>query len=227
MNPAIVKWIKIVVMRTLKEKNLTRLDVNTLISAGMLGYCQCLQRFDPSRNVKFKTYAEYRIKGAVLDEVRKMIGDERAKTPRPRVIADFDYTLVGDGGSAESDIESAIDFASFIQRVPLSSQELEVLRFRMEGMNLREIATKMEFSESRASQLLASIKHEIFAWYKDSMPTNFNLINHTCPCCGSQNCVANNSIGFKCEFCDAPLKIVEGAPILDEIAGDDLNDLEI
>ena len=73
MNQAVVKWIKIVVMRTLREKGLTRLDISTLISAGMLGYSQCLKRFDPGRGVKFKTFAEYRIKGAVLDEVRKML----------------------------------------------------------------------------------------------------------------------------------------------------------
>lgn len=226
MNQAILKWIKIVVMRTLKEKNLTRLDVKTLISAGMFGYSQALRRFDPSRNVKFKTFAEYRIKGAVLDEVRKMIGDERAKTPRPKIFSDFDYTLIGDDGMGEQNLESSIDFARFMQQVPLTHKEMEVLRCRVEGMNLREIAKRFNFSESRASQILASIRHEVFVWYRDSMPSNFKLINHRCPSCGGGNCVANHSIRFKCEFCDVPLKIIDGTPILDEFTGE-LDDSQI
>lgn len=43
-----------------------------LISAGILGLNDALDKFDASKGVKFKTYAEYRIKGAILDELRKM-----------------------------------------------------------------------------------------------------------------------------------------------------------
>lgn len=226
MNQAIVKWIKIVVMRTLKEKNLTRLDVKTLISAGMFGYSQALQRFDPARNVKFKTFAEYRIKGAVLDEVRKMIGDERAKNPRPRILSDFDYSIVGDDGDAERHLESSIDFAAFIEHAPLTEQEFEVLHCKMEGMNLREIAKSLGLSESRASQILASLKHEVFDWYKDTLAIGMKLVSHQCPSCRSVNCVANHCIRFKCEFCDTPIRVIDGAPIMDESAGE-FDDSEI
>jgi RNA polymerase sigma factor (sigma-70 family) len=226
MNQAIIKWIKIVVMRTLKEKNLTRLDVKTLISAGMFGYSQALSRFDPKRNVKFKTFAEYRIKGAVLDEVRKMIGDERAKNPRPRIITDFDYSLIGDGGDAEKHLESSLDFDVFMDNVPLSHQEIAVLQCRIEGMNIREIAKKFSFSESRASQILASIKHEVFAWYKDTLAINMRLINHECPVCRGVNCVANHCIKFKCEFCDTPIRVCDGSPLMDDL-GETYDDSEI
>jgi RNA polymerase sigma factor FliA len=43
-----------------------------LISAGILGLNEAIDRFDPEKKVKFKTYASYRIKGAMVDEVRKM-----------------------------------------------------------------------------------------------------------------------------------------------------------
>jgi len=43
-----------------------------LISAGILGLNDALDKFDASKGAKFKTYAEYRIKGAMLDELRKM-----------------------------------------------------------------------------------------------------------------------------------------------------------
>ncbi len=41
-------------------------------SAGMLGLLDAANKFDPSRNILFKTFAEYRIRGAILDEMRKL-----------------------------------------------------------------------------------------------------------------------------------------------------------
>ncbi len=46
--------------------------VDDLISAGMIGFIDALEKFDPSRNVKFKTYMEIRVRGAMLDELRTM-----------------------------------------------------------------------------------------------------------------------------------------------------------
>ena len=43
-----------------------------LVSAGLIGLIEAYHRYDPSKNVKFKTYAEFRIKGAMLDEIRKL-----------------------------------------------------------------------------------------------------------------------------------------------------------
>jgi RNA polymerase sigma factor FliA len=41
-----------------------------LVSAGSLGLIDAVDKFDPSRHVSLKTYARYRIKGAILDELR-------------------------------------------------------------------------------------------------------------------------------------------------------------
>jgi RNA polymerase sigma factor for flagellar operon FliA len=43
-----------------------------LVSAGIIGLIEAYHRYDPSKNVKFKTYAEFRIKGSMLDEIRKL-----------------------------------------------------------------------------------------------------------------------------------------------------------
>ena len=48
------------------------IDVNDLINAGVIGLIDAIEKFDPSKEVKFKTYAEIRIKGAILDELRSM-----------------------------------------------------------------------------------------------------------------------------------------------------------
>jgi len=46
--------------------------VEDLIDAGALGLMDAADKFDPSRGVRFSTYAEYRIRGAMLDEIRAM-----------------------------------------------------------------------------------------------------------------------------------------------------------
>lgn len=47
-------------------------SLDDLISSGIMGLLDAIDRFDPSRDVKFKTYAEFRIRGAMLDELRNM-----------------------------------------------------------------------------------------------------------------------------------------------------------
>lgn len=42
--------------------------IDDLVSAGFLGLMDAIQKFDPNRDNKFKTYAEHRIRGAILDE---------------------------------------------------------------------------------------------------------------------------------------------------------------
>lgn len=41
-------------------------------SAGMLGLLDAANKFDKSKNIQFKTFAEHRIRGAILDEMRKL-----------------------------------------------------------------------------------------------------------------------------------------------------------
>jgi len=43
-----------------------------LMNAGVIGLMDASEKYDPARNTKFSTYAEYRIKGAMLDELRGM-----------------------------------------------------------------------------------------------------------------------------------------------------------
>ncbi len=43
-----------------------------LISAGVLGLIDAIEKFDPARGVKFKTYADLRIRGAILDSLRNL-----------------------------------------------------------------------------------------------------------------------------------------------------------
>ncbi len=46
------------------------IETNDLISSGVIGLMDALEKYDPSRDNKFKTYAEFRIRGSILDELR-------------------------------------------------------------------------------------------------------------------------------------------------------------
>ena len=47
-------------------------DQDELYHVGSIGLLDAVDKFDPKRDVQFKTYAEFRIKGAILDELRSM-----------------------------------------------------------------------------------------------------------------------------------------------------------
>ncbi|MDA8163587.1 MAG: sigma-70 family RNA polymerase sigma factor, partial [Desulfobacteraceae bacterium] len=46
--------------------------VDDLISCGIIGLIDAIDKFDTAKDVQFKTYAEFRIKGAMLDELRSL-----------------------------------------------------------------------------------------------------------------------------------------------------------
>jgi RNA polymerase sigma factor for flagellar operon FliA len=50
----------------------TNIEMRDLINAGVLGLLDAIDKFEPERGVKFKTYAEVRIRGAILDSLRNL-----------------------------------------------------------------------------------------------------------------------------------------------------------
>ena len=50
----------------------SHVDLDDLHSTGVIGLMDAIDKFDPSKNCKFKTYAEFRIKGAILDQLRSL-----------------------------------------------------------------------------------------------------------------------------------------------------------
>jgi len=50
----------------------SHIDIEDIVHTGVLGLMDAIEKFDPTRGVKFETYAEFRIKGAILDELRAM-----------------------------------------------------------------------------------------------------------------------------------------------------------
>jgi RNA polymerase sigma factor for flagellar operon FliA len=58
------------IARRIHERLPESVSLEDLVSTGILGLIHAIDRFDPSLNVKLKTYAEYKIRGAILDSLR-------------------------------------------------------------------------------------------------------------------------------------------------------------
>ena len=67
-----------IVAKKIYQKLPSSYELDDLISCGTLGLMDAIEKYDPSKGVKFKTYAEYRIKGQILDELRALDWASRA-----------------------------------------------------------------------------------------------------------------------------------------------------
>lgn len=76
-----------------------------LVSAGSLGLIDAVDKFDPSKHVSFKTYAQYRIKGAILDELRSMDTYSRSMRKKIQDITKAVKAVEDQKGSAATDEE--------------------------------------------------------------------------------------------------------------------------
>ena len=63
-------------------------QLEDLVSAGIVGLIAAVDNFDPSLNVKLKTYAEFKIRGAILNSIRGMDGIPVQRRPQARQIAE-------------------------------------------------------------------------------------------------------------------------------------------
>jgi RNA polymerase sigma factor for flagellar operon FliA len=93
------------------------IDIHDLINAGVIGLIDAMEKFDASKNIKFKTYAEFRIRGAMLDELRSMDWVPRSIRQKARKIEDAYIKLEAILGRPATDeevtLELEIDMDSF------------------------------------------------------------------------------------------------------------------
>jgi RNA polymerase sigma factor for flagellar operon FliA len=125
----------------------SHLDVDDLYSVGLLGLIQAQRRFDPTHGVTFAAYAAMRVRGAVLDELRRM--DWMSRTLRVKakkltdVISAFEQKVGRPATEAEIAGELGItneEYALLLDEVrPLSYVELDALVGDDEDSNLHDV----------------------------------------------------------------------------------------
>src|SRR5256714_3051353 len=78
-----------------------------LISYGLLGLISAIERFDPSREIKFETFAITRIKGSIIDELRSLDWVPRSVRAKAREIERMNAKLEHELHRAPTDAEMA------------------------------------------------------------------------------------------------------------------------
>jgi len=82
-------------------------QADDLIQAGMIGLLEASRNYDPSQGASFETYAGIRIRGAMLDEIRRSDWTPRSVHRKARVVAEAMRTIENEYGRDARDVEVA------------------------------------------------------------------------------------------------------------------------
>jgi len=107
----------------------SHVEVDDLIHSGILGLMDAIKKFEPKRNVKFKTYAEQRIRGAILDGLRDLDWVPRSLRRKKKDIENAYHFLEQQFGRAATDEEVA-------QHLELPLEELHKSLDELKGVTL-------------------------------------------------------------------------------------------
>jgi len=100
-------------------------EVDDLVHSGILGLMDAIKKFEPGRNVKFKTYAEQRIRGAILDGLRDLDWVPRSLRRKKKDIENAYHFLEQQLGRAATDEEVALHLAISLEELHKSLDELK------------------------------------------------------------------------------------------------------
>jgi len=103
-----------------------------LIQAGMLGLIDAVDKFDPQKNVQFLSYARYRIRGAILDDLRQLDWGPRNLRQKARRLEQASRELTGELGHVPSGSEIA-------SKLGLPIEDFQQLLGDLNGLRLESL----------------------------------------------------------------------------------------
>jgi RNA polymerase sigma factor FliA len=114
-----------------------------LVHAGVLGLMEAVRKFDPTKNVALKSYAKYRIRGAILDSLREMDWGPRLLRRRARQLEQAREKLHARLGRSATETELAAE-------LDIKLAELHHLLADLRGLEVGSL--QAEFSEDGYEQ---------------------------------------------------------------------------
>jgi RNA polymerase sigma factor FliA len=113
--------------RRIHERLPQQVDIEDLVSSGVLGLIDALQKFDPAKKVQFRSYAQFRIRGAILDSLRTLDWSPRDLRRKGRAIEEAIRSLTSRLGRAPSETEVATELEMELSEYQLLLGELKGL----------------------------------------------------------------------------------------------------
>lgn len=133
------------IAKRIHERLPRHLPLEDLVNAGVVGLLEALRNFDASRGIQVKTFAELRIRGAILDSLREMDWSPRALRRKSRQLDESHNRLCHTLKRSPSEQELAQD-------LHISIDELRALLCDLHGLNLGSLQA-LEEEDGRGNQV--------------------------------------------------------------------------
>ncbi|MBM3810697.1 MAG: FliA/WhiG family RNA polymerase sigma factor [Acidimicrobiia bacterium] len=130
------------IARRIHERLPESVSLEDLISTGIVGLIAAIDHFDPSHNVKLKTYAEYKIRGAILDSLRGLDWAPRQQRKKSKQI-EAAIAIV------EQRVHRAPTEEEIAQTLNLSMEEYHAWLVDIRGVNLGSLEGHSPEEEGR------------------------------------------------------------------------------
>ena len=134
--------------RRIHERLPQHVDIEDLVSAGVVGLMDAFAKFDPAKKVQFRSYAQFRIRGAILDSLRTLDWSPRELRRKGRAVEEAIRVLTARMGHAPGEGEVAAEMA-------LSLEEYQQLLGDLKGLEIGTL--HMERNEDSGEEELAYV----------------------------------------------------------------------
>jgi RNA polymerase sigma factor for flagellar operon FliA len=115
------------IARRIHERLPRHVPFEDLVHAGVVGLIDALNKFDESKHVQFRSYAKFRIRGAILDSLRELDWSPRELRRKGRTLEEAYRRLSGTLGRAPDESELAEELGLELNRLQSLLAELDGL----------------------------------------------------------------------------------------------------
>jgi RNA polymerase sigma factor FliA len=138
--------------RRIHERLPQHVEMEDLVSAGVLGLIDAFRKFDPEKKVQFRSYAQFRIRGAILDSLRTLDWGPRDLRRKGRAVEEAIRTLTARCGRAPSENEVAAE-------LEMELGDYQQLLGELKGLEIGTL--HVERSEDSGEEELAYIPNQM------------------------------------------------------------------
>ena len=137
------------IARRIHDRLPAQVPLDDLIHAGVVGLIDAVEKFDPRKNVQLRSYAKFRIRGAILDSLREMDWSPRHLRRQARRIEEAHRDLKLRLGRVASEPEPA-------KEVGMSLEDFQHLLGELRGLDLGSL--QAEFRDPQAEEEVVSYR---------------------------------------------------------------------
>src|SRR5690242_11226619 len=141
------------IARRIHDRLPSHVPFDDLVHAGILGLIDAVDKFDPAKNVQLKSYARFRIRGAILDSLRQMDWSPRHLRRQARRIEEANHELSASLGRAPSESELA-------ERIGIPLHDFQQILGELRGLDIGSLQAQYETDGDEPGSVVATRTEE-------------------------------------------------------------------